>query len=309
MPSSTTISIAMPIYNEEKFLRHTLDSILSQTFKDFRLTISDNASTDSTGDICREYAKRDSRIQYFRNPKNIGSIRNMENTFKKCSGNFIFFTSGHDQWASNFLEECITYYQENPETVLVYAKGQWIEQNGEIGGTLGFCLDTIGQSRKNRFCNVVRNIEPYAIYGLYRKNVIDQIFPIRNSLGPDLLVLAELSLMGTFGCVQNTSFYMRRTYDIAHLKKHLAKFHFQTGPVKSPLMCLRFFIHLCAIIRKRCDSRRTRLYLYPRACWAIWKRWHRLFISILIAGISPDLLDWIQRKRGKAAAMGENDTL
>ena len=307
MPSTPKINIAMPVYNEEKYLRETLDSILAQTFMDFLLVISDNASTDSTGDICREYAERDSRIQYSRNLENIGSIKNLEHTLNECSENLILYASGHDQWAANFLEECIAYYQQNPDTILVYAKGLWLEQSGETGETLGLCFDTTGQSQEARFCNVMRNIEPYAIYGLYKRDAIKKVFPIRNSLGPDLLILAELALIGTFGCVKSTSFHMRRTHDIAHLKKHLAKFHFRTGPLKSPLMCFRFFSNIFDIIRKRCDSRRMRLYLYPRAAWAIWKRWHRLFIAIIIAGISPDLLDWIQRKRGKAAAIGEND--
>ena len=66
------ISIGLPVYNGEKLLRKSLDSILSQTFSDFELIISDNASSDLTPDICKEYLKRDKRIRYVRQKKNLG---------------------------------------------------------------------------------------------------------------------------------------------------------------------------------------------------------------------------------------------
>ena len=65
------ISIGLPVYNGENHIRKNLDSILAQTFKDFELIISDNASTDSTPAICKEYAKKDKRIRYIKQEKNI----------------------------------------------------------------------------------------------------------------------------------------------------------------------------------------------------------------------------------------------
>ena len=67
MPSSPMLTVGMPVYNADSFLAKSLDSILSQTFTDFELLISDNASTDRTEEICQEYASRDKRIRYFRN--------------------------------------------------------------------------------------------------------------------------------------------------------------------------------------------------------------------------------------------------
>ena len=70
------LSIGLPVYNGEKFLQNRLDGILSQTFSDFELIISDNASTDSTADICKEYALKDNRILYIRQENNIGPFNN-----------------------------------------------------------------------------------------------------------------------------------------------------------------------------------------------------------------------------------------
>ena len=72
------ISVGMPVYNGEAYLRDALDSLLSQTFRDFELIISDNASLDTTEAICREYAGSDSRIRYIRQTENLGAAANFQ---------------------------------------------------------------------------------------------------------------------------------------------------------------------------------------------------------------------------------------
>ena len=68
---------AFPVYNGEKYVAESLEALLGQSFTDFELIISDNASTDGTGDICRRYEKQDSRVRYFRQPRNIGLAPNV----------------------------------------------------------------------------------------------------------------------------------------------------------------------------------------------------------------------------------------
>ena len=70
------VSIGMPVYNGEQFLHKRIDSLLAQTFQNCELIISDNASTDSTPSICNEYSKKDKRIRYFRQERNMGVIWN-----------------------------------------------------------------------------------------------------------------------------------------------------------------------------------------------------------------------------------------
>jgi len=72
VPVRPRVSIGLPVYNGERFLAGAIESILAQTFGDFELVISDNASTDGTSEICREYQARDSRVHYLRNETNIG---------------------------------------------------------------------------------------------------------------------------------------------------------------------------------------------------------------------------------------------
>jgi glycosyltransferase involved in cell wall biosynthesis len=76
------ISIGLPVRNGEEYLEESIDSILAQTFTDFELIISDNASTDRTEAICRAYAAKDRRIRYYRNPVNIGGANYGNLTFQ-----------------------------------------------------------------------------------------------------------------------------------------------------------------------------------------------------------------------------------
>ena len=76
MEKKPRISIGLPVYNAEKYLRHALDAILLQTFEDFELIICDNASTDSTAGICASYALADNRIRFYRNDRNLGAAEN-----------------------------------------------------------------------------------------------------------------------------------------------------------------------------------------------------------------------------------------
>ena len=81
------VSVGMPVYNGERYVKAALDAVLAQTFRDFELIISDNASTDATGEICREYAARDPRIRYSRNNENIGAARNGNRTIQLATSN------------------------------------------------------------------------------------------------------------------------------------------------------------------------------------------------------------------------------
>ena len=75
MTAVPRLSIGLPVYNGENYLAESLDALLGQSYEDFELIISDNASTDGTADICRRYEKQDSRIRYIRQPRNIGLPR------------------------------------------------------------------------------------------------------------------------------------------------------------------------------------------------------------------------------------------
>lgn len=108
------VSIGMPIYNGERFIREALDSLLSQTFTDFELIISDNASTDSTEAICRNYVARDSRIRYIRQQKNLGALSNFQFVLNEARGEYFMWAACDDKWDKNWI--MYLYNRINEET-------------------------------------------------------------------------------------------------------------------------------------------------------------------------------------------------
>lgn len=116
------LSIGMPVYNGERFLKNRLDSILSQTFGDFELIISDNASNDKTEKICKEYLQRDSRIKYFRQEKNIGVKKNFEYVLDKALKKYFVWASVDDKWEPEFLMANINFLESNKDYVASISK-------------------------------------------------------------------------------------------------------------------------------------------------------------------------------------------
>ena len=134
--SATTpaVSIGMPVYNGEKYIREALDSVLTQTFKDFELLISDNCSTDKTREICAEYSNKDPRIKYIRHPENLGGHWNFNFVTQNVTGHLLTWLAHDDILESGYLESTVQYMLDNPVAVLVASDFEVIDQDG---GTLG----------------------------------------------------------------------------------------------------------------------------------------------------------------------------
>jgi glycosyltransferase involved in cell wall biosynthesis len=111
------ISIGMPVYNGEQFIREALDSLLVQTFTDFELIISDNASTDGTEAICREYETRDKRIRYVRWALNRGAIANFNFVLNEAVGEYFMWAACDDIRSVDYLELNCHFLGRNPDYV------------------------------------------------------------------------------------------------------------------------------------------------------------------------------------------------
>ncbi len=111
------ISIGIPVYNGEKFLAEKISSIINQDFSDFELIISDNGSTDSTKQICTEFASNDKRIRFFSHTKNMGPNWNFNFILEKARGEYFMWTSVDDKILSEFIEKNI-YILETKNDVI-----------------------------------------------------------------------------------------------------------------------------------------------------------------------------------------------
>jgi len=116
------VSIGMPVFNGEAFLSQSIQSLLEQTYVDFELIISDNASTDRTESICRKYALQDSRIRYVRNSENVGLESNFQRVFDLSQGELFMWASHDDLWEPEFIEELVDLLKRSPDAALAFCR-------------------------------------------------------------------------------------------------------------------------------------------------------------------------------------------
>ena len=124
------VSIVMPVFNGERFLREALDSLLAQSFSDFELRIADNASTDDTAFICLEYAAKDSRIIYHRHAENLGVFRNAEWLYRQAKGEFLMLVGDDDVYETDCMARYVERIRDRNDVILVYSDYGWIDVEG-----------------------------------------------------------------------------------------------------------------------------------------------------------------------------------
>ena len=111
------ISVGIPVYNGEKFIRKSIESVLRQTYRNFELIISDNASTDSTFDICTEFLTKDSRIKFVRQDKNMGAVWNLNFLLEKANGEYFVWVAADTIILPGFIEKNIAVLESQDKTV------------------------------------------------------------------------------------------------------------------------------------------------------------------------------------------------
>lgn len=231
MSSKPRVSIGLPVYNGANYLREAIESILNQTFTDFELIICDNASTDSTQDICEEYAKKDSRIRYYRNPKNVGANPNYNLAFHYAHGEYFKWAAHDDVLHPRFLEKCVEALDQDPGVVLAHPKTILIDSEGkeipESDMWQGYFIDSSGavvhlrkpdpRNRKLHTDNLAARFHSaviltgwcFEIFGLIRTEALNTTGLMADYYGTDKVILARLAVLGRFATPDGTYFYRR----------------------------------------------------------------------------------------------------
>jgi glycosyltransferase involved in cell wall biosynthesis len=194
------ISIGLPVYNGEKYIAPTLDSILVQTYGDFELIISDNASADRTAEICQDYAARDPRLRYVRHAHNLGAIPNFNHVFTLASGEYFRWAAHDDLIAPEFLARCVSALDAHPEATLCAPLVRYIDETGNHLGVYDSHLQCIDASQPSvRFASLILRPHPgNDLYGLIRRGVIVGSTPLGSFHGADRAFLVALALKGPF---------------------------------------------------------------------------------------------------------------
>ena len=222
------VSIGLPVFNGENYLEEALDSILAQSYQDFELIISDNASTDRTQQICREYTAKDKRIRYYRNKTNLGASKNFNRVFELSTGKYFKWASHDDVIAPEFLSKCVEVLDFDPSVILCYSKTGHINEHGKIVGSYTHNCRFDSPKSNELLGDLISMRSPswVIIFGLTRSSSLKKTQLFGDYIGVDRNLLAELALFGRFYELSDYLFF-RREHDQAYSNKCFANYHEQ----------------------------------------------------------------------------------
>ena len=191
------VSVGVFLYNEGKYVRESLQSLLSQDYPNFELIVSDNCSTDETSDICQEFRAQDKRVRYERLEENIGSVANSIRVLERATGEYFMWASGHDLWTPGYISSCVAALESNPDAAIAYGASDWIDKEGLPLRKQSGYYDTRGMDPALRlFFAFWGNMHP--ILGVIRTRCLEAIPKIHACAGTDQIVLAQLAFEGAF---------------------------------------------------------------------------------------------------------------
>lgn len=202
------IVIGIPVYNGGDLLAETIEAILNQTLPDFRLLISDNASTDQTEAICRHYARQDERIHYIRQPENLGMAPNFNFVCRPDGAPYFKWAAHDDLIHPDYLRRCIQRLDADPTLTLAHCPTRRID---EVGNELGLYHDLglAGERVSERFWRVLWTINIYEIYSVMRSEAVARAKPAGSYFGSERNILADVLLQGNIAYLDEPLFARR----------------------------------------------------------------------------------------------------
>ena len=197
-PNTPSLSVGLPVYNGQRFVGKAIESILNQDFEDFELIVSDNASTDDTGHICRQYARMDKRIRYYRNEVNVGAAPNHNRVFELANGKYFKWAGHDDECHPQFLRRCVEVLDRAPDSVvLAYPHAELIDQDGTVTDQYLVSIACESPRPHPRLAKLVTCIDlGTPMYGVVRSEALRKTHLHGSYIGADYVLLAELALLG-----------------------------------------------------------------------------------------------------------------
>lgn len=252
----------MPAYNSAAWIGAAIESILAQTFRDFELIISDNASTDATVEVCNRYARADSRIRVLREPVNFGANRNYLKVFRAARGGYFKWASSNDICAPTFVERCVARLDADSSVVLASPRSVLFEREPADGQPYGHDLELLDSDASVRFIQLFSTLElNNVLNGVIRRDALLQAASLGRYTGADVVLMGELALLGKFVLVDERLFFRRMSRDAATrlMSKREAESRIvptARAPLKWQEWCFRFGV-----------LRASRLAAFPSRTW------------------------------------------
>lgn len=199
MSVNPLVSIGLPVYNGEEFIHRSIDALLNQSYKNFELIISDNASIDNTLKIIKRFEALDSRVKILQNKSNQGSIWNFNNVFLHSNGKYFMWASHDDHHEETFISECVEAMESNGFAALCAPRMQMTEAGSDLvlwTASMDSFKDKLTLS--SRYRETLWNFPAVAIYGLYRRELVAKTDLLPQVIGGDLVFIQNLALYGNF---------------------------------------------------------------------------------------------------------------
>ena len=212
-PMRLPVTIGMPVYNGAAYIEQALTGLVDQSYRNFTLHISDNASDDGTWEILEKWAACDDRIVLHRQTTNIGAMANFRYLLDCTETDLIMFHACDDWVAPNYLEEMVRLMASDPECALACSVAVIVEQDGKESKKDTF-PPPIGATRLRRVKKLLTQPQATRIYGLFRIEALRRAQALGEEFGEmwsvDHLQLLELALNDRIRGTDRTSFYFRR---------------------------------------------------------------------------------------------------
>ncbi len=218
MISQPLVTIGLATCNGAKTIRRSFDSICSQTYKNLEVLISDNASTDETETISREYAAKDPRIRYIRQKENMGATKNYLSLLERARGKYFAWATDDDWYDHRFVESLVMALEENPEHGVAMSSFERRFPDDKLKDRVQLTgdLDLTGRSHAYLFQKMISGFPIHIFfYGLFRRELLRRLvargFPI--CIRPDRVFMAEAALATKFVSVKPVLYYKIRSYE------------------------------------------------------------------------------------------------
>ena len=307
-----SIDVNLFVYNAADTITETIDSILTQSWPDLRLTVIDNASTDDTPAIVARTPDR--RIHLIRNRINVGPVLNCQRAFWHGGSDFVMPKTGDDLLAPDFIAELMDTLLRHPETAMCHAAGLIFDDDRTVRATYPptHSLDATSPDPVARARHVMaRYTSAPAFWGIYRRASIERLAPLAYRPGWDHAVLAELALYGEIRSIDAPLFWRRHGgKNVADLARGCSQFTQRNLPLDDALADVLWHIPLTAtayghierfaVARIGAPERRALMQSVPplfRARWLPMMRREADHFRIVL----PDLLDRLAAEHGTAA--------
>ena len=215
MSRAPRLTVAVPVRNGERYLAEAMESLLAQTFTDFILLIGDNASSDGTEEIARQYLGRDPRVRYIRQEKDVGAFGNFSDLARRAETELFRWHSADDLVRPQHTERCVAALDAHPEAVLAYATTLDIDGEGRVTGEYDDRMQVTDATAADRFIRVHSQLHRCNVhYGVMRLDAVRRTNLMGTFIESDVCFLRELALYGAFIEVPERLF-LRRYHEAA----------------------------------------------------------------------------------------------